>query len=120
MLRLAGSIMQNVSERCISEITPYFASREIEEEGLWSWNTVETGSFNVRPFFPQALFADRGWTTRRDAGYEAGDLKYGHVDAKNIGARYIQFIYGVYRRPEAHTGYSIHENKRPCAPSEQW
>lgn len=80
----------------VSEITPHSASREVEEESV----IVKHGQFRyVRSFFPGSVSRPRlDDASRRGAGgeggegYGAGDLKYGHVDAKNIGARYIQFI----------------------------
>lgn len=61
-------------------------------------------------------FTDRGGRrkTTRSEGYGAGDLKYGHVDAKNIGGRDIRFIRCIADPNRAH---GLHrECEHSCAP----
>lgn len=103
----------------VSEIAPHSASREIEggnpEGGIVKRGLALAASMYVRPFFPCSVSLIVVDDAMR---LGAGDLKYGHVDAKNIGARYIRFIRCI-AEPDAHTSYRARECGRTCAPSGQ-
>lgn len=116
MLRLVGSIMQNVSERRdVSEIAFRVAQ---DREGIrdratrtqFRWKTPIFCPHPLPP--PAALFSDRGGrreATRWRGIPRAGDLKYGHVDAKNIGARDTYDLYGVSPvRRDVRPGYGMY------------
>lgn len=84
----------------VSEIAPHSASRVIEGE-IYDRETRSRSQLQcMYARFSPALFP---WIVVDDATrLGAGDLKYGHVDAKNIGARYIRFIRCV-AESDAHT-----------------
>jgi len=79
--------------------------------------------FSVR--FSAASFPDRDWTARR--GRRAGDLKYGHVDAKNIGHTYD--LYGIsptrtqvtaYASVDVRVRYRDNDKIINCGPLPRW
>jgi len=76
--------------------------------------------------FSAASFPDHGWTTRRE-GCRAGDLKYGHVDAKNIGHTYD--LYGIsptrtqvtaYASVDVRVRYRDNDKIINCGPLPRW